>query len=135
MARRKLKVPGRIIGNEHRIRPIYWQDRYWGEDDKPATGNFPAISRWVRVANRIRTYYNSPFACDPRLQTTNIGDVDKEGRGRDGLPPAPQELDIEYVRKAYLTFALLLLPGIKGDGSPTHLNRCLPWGGGFYGKN
>lgn len=98
----------KIIGKEVRIPIIHWNDRFWGEDDLPAFGNYPAVSRWVRAANFLRTSSNSPWRDDARLIARPSADTDADGRGRDGLPVIAPCPDIELIRELYL---MLILKG------------------------
>lgn len=132
---RRLKVPGRIIGRCHYLSVAgYLRDRGdypFGMEDVPATSKYPAVDKWVKTANHLRTFFNSPWGNDPKLQTRITEDVDRDGRGRDGLLVRSPELDLDYLMKLTLIYHLTYAAGIRADGSPTHEKRCLPWGRGY----
>ncbi|MBA7571393.1 hypothetical protein ES708_13155 [subsurface metagenome] len=134
---RRLKVPGRIIGRRYHLHIAGYLrdggDYSLGTEDIPATSKYPAVDKWVKTANLLRTFYGSPWENDPKLQTRITEDVDRDGRGRDGLPVRPPELDLEYLMKLTLIYHLTYAVGIRADGSPTHEKRCWPWGRGSWG--
>jgi len=117
--RRRLKVPGRIIGE---VAPLNRRQ----SPDTSLPDRFSFEPKWNEALGWLRGWTTLERLSNLLGLTKAPSDVDKDGRGRDGLPAIPQIPDEATIRKALLLF-LKERPGILSDGRMQPEGRSWPW--------